>query len=198
MKTLWIVLGLLVLITSAAPVAAQHGPAPDISYKAPAEASQFDFLVGQWEVVVEPHVSGLAALIHGSPKFPGIWKVGRALDGWGIEDEIRLTDESGNPRALTHTVRVYDAKARRWNQASVDVYRATITEATAEWRDGEMRVNGRGTDPEGRAFVSRTRFHSITPNGFKIQQDRSYDDGRTWTEGFMKTTAKRAAATAQR
>ena len=185
-----------VLLVAAVPAGAQHGAPP--SYTAPPEVSQFDFMVGQWEIVAEPYRAGLAAKIHGTPKFPGTWKVWRGLDGWGIEDEIRLTDESGNPRAFTQCVRVYDTQARHWTSSSVDVFRATFQTGTGEWRDGEMHQSGHGTDSEGRAYVSRTRFYSITPTSFRFQQDRSYDDGKTWTEGIMKIEAKRVAATASR
>lgn len=186
----------LLLLAAAAPVVAQHGDAGSPSYTAPAEASQFDFLVGQWEIVATPYVAGLAARIHGRPKFPGTWKAWRGLDGFGVEDEIRLTDDSGNPRALTRGIRAYDVKARRWSLSSLDVYRATFQIASAEWKDGEMHASGRGTDAEGRAYVSRTRFHAITPSAFKFQQDRSYDDGRSWTEGFLTIEAKRVAPSA--
>jgi len=187
-----------VLCISAVPAVAQHGHGAPASYSAPAEGAQYDFLVGQWEIVAEPYVAGLAARIHGMPKFPGTWKVWRGLDGWGIEDELRLTDESGNPQAFTQCVRVYDAQARHWTLSSVDVYRAKFQTATAEWRDGEMHQSARGTDLEGRAYVSRTRFYAITPASFRFQQDRSYDDGKTWTEGIMKIEAKRVAAAAAR
>jgi len=188
----------LTLLVAAAPAAAQHGNAAAVSRAAPAEAAQFDFLVGQWEVVAEPYVAGLAAWIHGAPKLPGTWKAWRGLDGWGIEDEIRLTDESGNPRALTHSVRVYDPQARHWNVSVLDVYRSSFQTTTAEWRDGEMHGSAKGVDPQGRAYVSRTRFTSVTADHFRLQQDRSYDDGRTWTEGFLKIEAKRVAASAPR
>ena len=190
---------LLALLALAAPAAAQHGHgSPPPSRTAPREASQFDFLVGQWEIVAQPRVEGLAARIHGNPKFPGTWKAWRGLDGWGIEDELRLTDESGNPRAFTHSVRIYDPTARHWKLSSLDVHRSIFHSATAEWRDDAMHVSGQGTDAEGRAYLTRTRFHDITPNGFRLQQDRSYDDGRTWTEEFLKIEAKRVAATAPR
>ena len=187
---------LAALATSAT---AQHGrEVAPLQTTAPAGASQFEFLVGQWEIVAEPRVEGLAARIHGNPRLPGTWKAWRAFDGWGIEDELRLTDASGNPRALTHAVRVYDATARQWKVSSLDVYRSSFLTATAEWREGEMHVEARGTDPQGRSFVLRSLFHDITANGFRLQQDRSYDDGRTWTEGFLKVEAKRVAAAAPR
>lgn len=189
-------LTLVALAALSAPAVAQHGHSAPPAPKPPREANQFDFLVGEWELTVTPHVAGLAARIHGSPTIPGTWKAWRGLDGWGIVDEIRLTDRSGNPRALTHSVRTYDAAAGRWNLSVLDVYRSTFQTATAEWRDGEMLVSGRGTDTEGRDYVSRTRFHAIEPAAFRLQQDRSYDEGRTWTEGFLKITAKRVAPSA--
>jgi hypothetical protein len=191
-------LAFLGLLAFSGPAAAQHGhPAPP-PRTAPREAGQFDFLVGSWEISAEPRVSGLAAKLHGSPKFPGTWKAWRGLDGWGIEDELRLTDASGNPRAFTHCVRVYDAGSQRWNLSSLDVYRASFQSAHATWRDGAMHVTGGGTDAEGRAYVSRTRFYAIEADSFCMQQDRSYDDGRTWTDGFLKIEAKRTAAAAPR
>ena len=78
------------------------------------EATQFDFLVGQWEIEVTPKVSGLAAMIHGAPRLTGTWKAWRAFDGFGVDDELRVVDGSGNPIALSHGQRVYDAKAKRW------------------------------------------------------------------------------------
>ena len=44
---------------------------------APAEAAQFDFLVGQWELEVTPKVGGLGAMIHGAPRLVGSWKAWR-------------------------------------------------------------------------------------------------------------------------
>jgi hypothetical protein len=196
MKSRFIAASMLAL-SLAAPVLAQHGePAP--SHVAPREASQYDFLIGEWEIVAEPRLEGLAARIHGNPKFPGTWKAWRGLDGWGIEDEIRLTDASGNPHALTHFLRSFDTEKKHWMVASLDIYRARLTSASGEWRDGEMHIDASGTDADGRAFVSRSRFHAIGPNGFRFQQDRSYDDGRTWTEGHLRIVAKRVAAVVPR
>ena len=183
-----------------ASTAAQHGtgtsaPAPRT---APREAAQFDFLVGQWELVAKPRATTLAARIHGVPKLTGTWKAWRALDGWGIEDELKLVDGSGNPRAFVHTVRVYSSSAKRWSTSALDVARASFASANAEWRNGQMHVSGMGTDQQGKQYVSRTRFHDITRDSFRVQQDRSYDNGRTWTEGIVRIEAKRVSATAAR
>jgi hypothetical protein len=181
------------------PATAQHGHAAPLPMStAPREAMQFDFLIGQWEIVAQPRISGLAAKIHGSPKFPGIWKAWRAFDGFGIEDEVRLTDRSGNPYALTHTLRIYDRAAQQWVVTALDVYRSKFTTAQGEWRDGAMHVRSQGTDSEGKAWIARTRFHDITATSFRMQQDRSFDDGRTWTEGHLEIEAKRVATVAPR
>jgi hypothetical protein len=184
------------LVCAAAPVFAQHPGAPRSAagspvHVAPPQASQFDFLIGEWNVVVRAKVSSLAARIHGAPRIQGTWKARRALDGWGIEDDLKLMDGSGNPTSLTHAVRVYDFTNRRWSQTSLDVYRGRFAQATGEWKDGAMVLTGSGSDAEGRAYITRTRYYDISPAGFKSQQDRSYDDGRTWEEAVLRIEAKR-------
>lgn len=183
----------LLLVTPAA-TRAQHGGGQGApSRTAPREASQFDFLVGEWELDVRVPASGLAQRLHGVPKLVGTWKAWRALDGWGIEDELRITDAAGNPSGFTRSVRVYDAVAKRWAISSLDVYGARFTSVTAVWRDGAMHLTSRGTDRDGKAYVSRTRLYDITPTTFRFQQDRSFDDGKSWTEGTLRIQAKRTA-----
>ena len=178
---------------------AQHGgnaaPPPPV---APKEGTQFDFLVGQWELVGQPQATTLAQRLHGVGKLPGTWKAWRALDGWGIEDELRLTDASGNPLLLAHTVRYFDSAARRWSLSAVDVYKGIVSSSAAEWKGGEMIVSGSGKDAEGKAYMSRATFSKITPTSFTYRLDRSYDNGAKWTEGVTRIDAKRVAAAAPR
>jgi len=199
MITCWILALAAALVVPEA-ATAQHGSGPGgLTTVAPREASQFDFLVGQWELTVRvPSPGGLAARIHGTPRLAGTWKAWRGLDGWGVEDELRIADGSGNPLSLTHALRVFDATARGWTSTTLDIYRARVTQGTGAWRDGQMLVTAQGTDAEGHAYVSRGRYYDITPDGFKFQQDRSLDGGRTWTEGAVRIEAKRVAAVAPR
>ncbi len=178
-------------------LSAQHGAAaPPVRY-APAEAKQFDFMIGQWELVVKPQAVGLAQRIHGVPKMLGTWKALRALDGWGITDELRITDESGNPRGLSLAVRMYAPTARRWNVSTADVYRGTFQSSTAAWKDGNMTMTSNDTDGKGKTFILRTRYFAITPTSFRFQQERSFDEGVTWTK-TVSIEAKRVAAVAPR
>jgi hypothetical protein len=162
------------------------------------EASQFDFLIGQWELVVTPKVNSLAAKIHGAPTFVGTWKAWRALDGFGVEDETRIVDRSGNPMALGQALRVYSANDRRWVMTTIDAYRGKVTSATGEWRGNEMVITGHGVDEDGKPLQTRTRFFEVTATSFKFQQDRSSDGGKTWDEGILRIAAKRVAAAAPR
>jgi hypothetical protein len=186
------------LLVLSVPAAAQHGGGGASVRSAPAEASQFAFLVGQWELTVRPNASTLAMKIHGVPKLAGTWKAWRAFDGFGVEDELRITDASGNPRSLSHAMRFYDATAKRWTATTLDVYRGVFTPSTANWRDGKMTVTSRGVDGEGKAYVARSVYSEITSASFRLRQDRSMDDGQTWTEGVLTIDARRVAATASR
>ncbi len=190
----------LLLACPLAAGAQQHagGAAAASGVRAPQEAHQFDFLLGQWRLEVKPLVSGLAAAIHGAPKLQGTWKAWRGMEGWGIDDEMRIVDASGNPRALSRGVRIYDATAKQWTQVVADVYKGQFTNATAQWQGSEMVISARGTDGEGKAYLARTRFYDITPTSFRWRSDRSFDLGKTWTEGILSIEATRTAADAVR
>ncbi|HEV8411319.1 MAG TPA: hypothetical protein VGQ30_12480 [Gemmatimonadaceae bacterium] len=190
----------LALALTAAPAAmvAQHADGAALVTKAPKEADQFAFLIGQWSTTITPQATSLGQKIHGVRKLHGTWRAWRALDGWGIADESRVVDASGNPMALTQFVRVYDAAAKRWNVVSVDAYRGKVTSATAELKDGVFTSIHDGTDADGKSFLSRTRFEKITPNSFVYTQARSYDGGKNWDDGVLTIEGKRTSATAER
>ncbi len=191
---------LLFIALCGAPAAAiaQHAGATPASRTVPPEAQQYAFLIGQWDLSVKVPPVGLGQRIHGVPKLAGTWKAWPAFDGFGIEDELRITDVAGNPIGLGTTLRIYDRAIRQWSLATLDVYTARLSTSTAEWKDGMMSQSAHGTDREGKAYVSRSRFYDIKPGGFRFQQDRSYDDGKTWTEGTLAIEAKRVTTSAPR
>lgn len=190
------------LLLAVAPFAsAQHAGASGAALPAttaPSQARQFDFMIGLFEVTLTPKVNGLAAMIHGTPHLAGTWKGWRALDGFGIDDELRIVDGSGNPRSLSHAMRVWSQTESRWNITTADAYRGRVSIGSGQMADAEMRTNGQGVDGEGKAYLSRNRFFAIGPDGFKMEQDRSYDDGKTWEEAVIAIEAKRSAPTAAR
>ncbi len=193
-------LRLLLLVLLASPLAAQQhkGRGPTPATAPPREVSQFDFLLGQWELTVTPKVSGLAARIHGVPKLLGTWKAWKVLDGHVIEDELRIVDGSGNPNALSMSLRLWSIAEGKWLISATDAFRGRQTTATAFLQGGDMIVQGRGTDAAGKPTLTRSRFTAITPNAFTFAQDRSEDDGRTWDDKVLTIQARRVAATAPR
>lgn len=162
------------------------------------EASQFDFLIGLWEVTVTPKPVGLAQRIHGAPRLAGTWKAWRTATGGGIEDELRIVDRSGNPVSLTRATRSFDVARKRWTQTLLDVNRGRSTAAEGTGTTGAITLTGRGTDAEGKPIMLRRRFFDITPTSFTYQTDQSTDGGRTWDEGVLKMEARRVAAVAPR
>lgn len=186
------------LVVLASPAAAQHAAAAPSTRAVPAEARQMAFLIGQFDLVVKPKAVGLGQKIHGVPKLVGTWKAWKALDGYGVEDDLRVTDESGNPKLYSNAVRYYDAEQKRWRASTIDVYRGVFSTSSGEWKDNAIIMTSHGTDAEGKVYASRTRYYDITPTGFKYRSDRSFDEGKTWEEGVLRIEAKRVAATATR
>lgn len=183
----------LALSPIALPGQQNSGAVPSTITRAPREATQYDFLVGEWALTITPKVSGLVARIHGMPKLHGTWKGSRALDGWGVVDELRIMDESGNPIAYTHFVRIFDATAQHWIVTAIEVYRQRVTTSIAQWQGSEMSTSADAVDPEGKPYRSRTHITDISATGFHYSQDISHDGGATWEEGHLVMDAKRAA-----
>jgi hypothetical protein len=135
-------------------------------------------------------------MIHGTPKLVGTWKAWRTLDNLAVEDEMRIVDGSGNPLALNRSLRLFAKADASWKMANIDVYHGRIGQSAGHWKDKEMHVEGRYTEPDGQVTVTRIRYFDITPDSFHITEDRSADDGKTWDEGVLTIDAKRTAATA--
>ena len=161
-----------------------------------ADANQFDFLLGKWDLDAHPKVSSLVAMIHGTPKLVGTWKAWRAPDGSGVVDEMRIFDTSGNPIALNRWQRVWSSGEARWKVTGVDAYHAGISEATGSLQNGVVHIDGRFIDGNGKTTLTRTRYYDIRPDSFRMQQDRSEDNGQSWEEAVLTIDAKRIAATA--
>lgn len=155
------------------------------------EARQFDFLVGQWQVSGEVKVSGAMALFHGRPKLAGNWKAWRAADGQGIEDELTLTDASGTLLSAVHLTRSFARDEHCWKIMGRDASKGAATTGTACRQGDEMLMTSSGTTPEGKHYRNRTHYLAITPAGFRVLQDRSYDEGKTWDTGAVILDVRR-------
>ncbi len=162
----------------------------------PPQAHQFDFMLGQWTMEVHPKVSGLIAMIHGTPKLLGSWQAKRSAAGPGIEDESRIVDGSGNPVSIMRSRRTWLVADNRWKITSLDVLRKSRSSAIARWTGSEMHVIAVNVDEDGTPTRIRTRYCQITANSFRLVQDRSSDNGQTWDEGTLTVDARRSGSVA--
>jgi hypothetical protein len=187
----------ILLVCASVDAVAQANSNEQPAHTVALEVKQFDFLVGEWQLEVLPKASGLAAMIHGAPRLTGTWKAWRAFDGLGIEDELRIVDASGNPISLSHALRIYAKTEGHWNVSLLDAYRAHFSDSTGQWQAGEMRMDSHGTDAEGKPYLSRTRYYEIASDSFRMQQDRSVDNGQSWDEAVLTINAKRTPTATQ-
>ncbi|MEO8578339.1 MAG: hypothetical protein ABI556_16635 [Gemmatimonadales bacterium] len=184
---------LLASLVVTTPASAQHGGgAANLTVTAPREVSQFDFMVGEWDLDVRVPATTFATKIHGMPKLVGTWRVRKALDGWGLEDDMKITDVAGNPKSLSHAVRYFDRNTGKWAISGLDVYRGKFSTSTAEWRGNDMYLSGSGKDAGGNTQMIRTRIYDISQSGFKFRQEKSADHGKTWKE-TISIEARRAS-----
>src|SRR5262245_59666170 len=84
----------LVVLLATAPMAADdQPPAP------PPESSQFDFLLGAWDIDVTLNNPNLP------PKARGRWTAQKSADGFMVTDEYRILDDQGRTVYLGETYR---------------------------------------------------------------------------------------------
>lgn len=170
---------------------AQRGDQASLIITPPAEARQYDFLIGEWTLTARPKLSGLVRLVHGDTILTGTWKAHRALNGWGVQDELQLYDPSGNPSVLVAATRFYDARTEHWMTTSLDVFRGRQTVSTGSQVGGGMQSETRSHDADGKPTRTRATISAVDDNHFVFRQDRSYDDGQTWDEAVLVIEARR-------
>jgi hypothetical protein len=140
----------------------------------PPEASQFEFLIGTWDVVEEPNLPGVPE------KVQGRWTAQRAADGFMVVDEFRISDGEGGTAYLGETYRVYNPSAKRWEFRFVEPYSGTWHEGTAVKVGDEMHLT-QGSPAGG--SMAKIRYYNISRDHFSWISQRSRDGGKTWTPG---------------
>ena len=140
----------------------------------PPEASQFEFLIGTWDVAEEPNLPGVPE------KVTGRWTAERAADGFMVVDEFRISDGEGGTAYLGETYRVYNPSAKRWEFRFVEPYSGTWHEGTAVKVGDEMHLT-QGTPGSG--SMTKIRYYNISRDHFSWISQRSRDGGKTWAPG---------------
>ncbi len=179
----------IMLLASIAMPTFLRGQSPETLASPPPEATQFDYLVGDWTF------TGVWKLPNGERQGVGTWKARKALDGFGVVDEWRVLDRQGGSTVIFGTTyRIYSPAKGHWDMRFLNVFNATWHEQFAEWRDGEMHLWWTGEDQRGK-FQMRVRYYDITENNFRWRADRSYDGGVTWIENWLTMEVTRVTDT---
>ena len=148
--------------------------------KAPPELSQFAFLIGEWRCDVR--VKGEDGTWQ---PYQATWVGHYILDGYVIADEYRMTNQAGELIVHGMNFRSYSVEKKTW------VMRWLTTGAS--WVElGPEKLGGVRVTPKTITFnlidtfapdaLSRVTFSNISEGHFTWSEDKSLDQGKTWTE----------------
>ncbi len=144
----------------------------------PAEAHQFDSLLGTWTISVELHKPNIP------PKLEGKWTFTRDGDGFMIVDEYRVFSGIGKTAYLGNTYRIYDPLTRAWTYQFTEPGRGPFSRPSREsWSSGTSRVQGNELVDESsqEGVTTRARFHNVNSDHFSCEFEVSRDGDASWT-----------------
>ena len=150
-----------------------------LSYRegVPAEASQFDFLLGEWET------RSMRYRADGSEigGYGGSWRARKLHSGRILLDEFTACLDDGSEISTMATLRTFSTATQRWEMTFLIAHQAQlITSFSGVFEEGEMRLEGAGRTLGGEAVQARVRFHDITDESFEWENRVSLDGGATW------------------
>lgn len=152
---------------------------------APAELSQFAFLIGNWSFEAKVKTPDGQP-----PRFKGTWRGRYILDGYAISDEYRMTDLSGKLIVLGLNMRAYDASKKTWNIKWLNALTGTwMTLAPSEL--GGVRCDGQSivyafkemAPVDSAQAYTRATYTKVSETHFTWRGEKSAD-GNAWSE-FM-------------
>ena len=155
-----------VLVLAALPAAAFAEEAPQAERPPPCtqpEAQQFDFWVGEWDLVWGDGDRGRNV-------------IEKTLDGCVI-----LENFDGTPASPLRgmSVSTYNPRLGRWQQTWVD-NQGGYLDFTGGYEDARMVLQRTATAADGRHVLQRMVWYDITGDSLQWHWESSRDDGATW------------------
>lgn len=151
--------------------------------KAPPELARWAFLVGKW--------SGEAKLKREGGRIETLqvsWNGRYILGGYAIEDEYRMTSETGELVVLGMNIRAYDAQKKIWTMKWLNALSGTWTDLGSEelggWRVDEKTFSYVIKDTPAGPGLTRATYTNVAPDHFTWRGERS-SDGKAWEEFLM-------------
>ncbi|HEX4001466.1 MAG TPA: hypothetical protein VHX36_02385 [Candidatus Acidoferrales bacterium] len=153
---------------------------------APQELSAFSFLIGKWEG------KGRTKIEDGKFAEYDVTWIGRyILDGTAIADELHGPAPDGSPY-LGISLRQYDAGKGTWIIEYLNVSHSFLRRQVNK-ESGSVLLSGRNVTITSAAPGVVVREHYQVENeGFIYRLDVSDDDGKSWKEGQVEMTLRRA------
>jgi hypothetical protein len=147
---------------------------------APAELSQFDFLIGKWRGEAKlKREDGSWEILH------ALWEGRYILDGYAIADEFRMTTPAGELPVLGMNFRAYDPAKKAWNLKWLNALAGTWTDLGPEELGGVTAEGGAISylmkEPVARHAFTRATYTHISADHFTWRGERS-DDEKAWEE----------------
>jgi hypothetical protein len=162
-----------------AQTAARTGEQIHASFQAHKDA--FNYLLGDWQFISINREYGEAR---------GFWSAIK-LDEGQILDEYRVVGDSGQTWYVTTTLRNYNGVQDRWELIGADAGVGLLDFGTAHKVGNEMHIEQRFGVAGGEPSLWRIRYYDIRPDRFSWTADRSTDEGKTWTRGYLTIEARR-------
>ena len=148
----------------------------------PADLKQYDFLSGDWDVVVTMPQKDKAPFVY-KAKWHNHW----IANGYVMMQEWR------GPYATGMEFRSFNTATKKWDGHNIYLPQpGTWYENQAEMVGDDMVVTGTKMTPKGQAYISREIYHAIMADSFSIRSEVSLDDGATWQPGHFSVAATRA------
>jgi hypothetical protein len=155
---------------------------------APNELAVFSFLIGKWQG------TGKTRLPDGTvAEFSGVSWIGRyVLDGTAIADESHAAYPDGRP-VLGISLRQYDASRKTWIVEFLNVSESFLRKQVNRG-SGSVEVDGRNVtvNSESPGISIREHYLVADHDNFVFRLDVSTDGGRSWNEGQIEMTFRRA------
>jgi len=133
-----------------------------------AEASEFDFWVGDWTLYSADTITGNNS----------IYKI---MDGCSVQENF------SNPKTgyLGKSWSVYNPQTKLWQQTWVDNQGGYIP-LTGTFENGKMTLATPARKlPNGKEMVSRMIFYNITKDSFDWNWEATTDAGTTWKTNWQ-------------
>lgn len=130
---------------------------------------QFDFWVGDWEVVND------------EGKLVGRNRITKDEQGYLITE--KWTNSDGGTGT---SINFYDPGEKKWKQTWVDAS-GNVIQYIGEFADGAMRMTGQFTRNNGSVSLSRLVLQPLPRGEISQLIEQSDDEGETWSTYFSGT-----------